>query len=102
MHLNGFIKLRISGQDLDLKEITQKLSMPPSHSYKKGDLVTSKITGKTTVHKEDSWIISAEIDKKDSVEKSILQTYPIIKGGSKSENFRRNIRQKHKQFGVAI
>ena len=41
---NGFIKLRIAGQNLNLEEITQRLSQQPSFIYRKGDCYTHTCT----------------------------------------------------------
>jgi hypothetical protein len=70
--MNAFINLRISGVGLDLQKITRSLLLEPDGSYKKGDVVISNITGKETVHKEDSWIAGIETQGKKSVEDAVV------------------------------
>ena len=58
---NGFIKLRIAGQNLNLEEITQKLSQQPSFIYRKGDFYTPKFGDKQPIiYEEDCWIFEVE------------------------------------------
>ena len=69
--MNAFVKLRISGLGLDLQDITKNISIEPDVSYKKGDVVVSEITGKETVHREDSWIVGFETKGEKSVEERL-------------------------------
>lgn len=58
---NGFVKLIIRGQDINLEEITQKLSQQPSFSYRKGDCYTPQFGDKTPViYKENCWGLEVE------------------------------------------
>ena len=58
---NGFIKLRIAGQNLNFEEITQKLSQQPSFIYRKGDCYTPKFGDKQPIiYEEDCWIFEVE------------------------------------------
>ena len=57
MEGKGFIKLRISGQDLNFEEITKTLSRQPSFTYHKGDAYTPKFGDKKPIiYKEDCWL----------------------------------------------
>ena len=58
--MNAFIDLRISGQGLNHAEITSQIKVTPNHTFKKGDVVLSKVTGEETIHKEDTWIAGVE------------------------------------------
>lgn len=61
---NGFIKLRIVGQNLKLEEITEKLSQLPSFTYRKGDSHTPKYgKEKAIIYKEDCWLLELEKDE---------------------------------------
>ena len=71
--MSNFIDLRISGIGLDFQEITRNLSMKPNYSYKKGDVVFSKVPGIETIHKEDLWIAGIEIAAGKTIEQTLAQ-----------------------------
>jgi len=59
--MRTFVDLRISGDGLDLDEITEKLGMAPDVSFKKGDVhIDTKFGSKATVYQEDCWITGYE------------------------------------------
>ena len=61
MEGKGFVKLRITGQDLDLEQIKKELLHQPSFVYRKGDCYTPKFGDKKpVVYKEDCWILEGE------------------------------------------
>ena len=58
---NGFVKLRIAGQDLNFEQINKELSQKPSAIYCKGDSYTPKFGDKQPIiYNEDCWIFETE------------------------------------------
>ena len=71
--MTGFVTLRITGQGLILQEITDKLGRYPDYSYKKGDVYTSKRSGRRIVYKEDAWLSEVKNKEGESLENCIEQ-----------------------------
>lgn len=70
--MKSFINLRISGQGLNLEEITQKLKSVPDRTYKRGDIfVDQKHGGKKVIYQEDCWILGYEPDENTSFEEEL-------------------------------
>jgi len=60
--MTGFLTLRISGLGLCLDNITNKLEIKPTYTYKKGDTYYDKYTNSTIVYMEDCWMTDKEIE----------------------------------------
>lgn len=66
---NAFVKLRITGQNLDFEQLNRELSHQPSFSYRKGDSHTPKIGDKQSViYKEDCWIFEIEKHEDETID----------------------------------
>ena len=71
---NEFIKLRITGQNLNLEEITEKLSHKPSFTYRKGDSYIPKYADKKPImYKEDCWLLEVEKDVTQTLDDTIIK-----------------------------
>ena len=83
MKENGFIKLRIVGQNLKLEEITEKLSQLPSFTYRKGDRYTPKYgEKKAIVYKEDCWLLTLEKDESQTFDDAINEFLSKLKNST--------------------
>ena len=58
--MNSFIKLRISGDGLNLQEITDQLGLLPSHTSRKGDAFISRWRHEKIIYQEDCWLAEHE------------------------------------------
>lgn len=80
MENKAFINLRISGEGLNLQEITARLEMSPDYAYKKGDVfIDHKHGGQTIVYQEDCWIAGIESIPKESIGQSIERFLELLK-----------------------
>ena len=69
---NGFIKLRITGHNLKLEEISEKFARQPGLTYRKGDSYTSKYSDRKPVtYKEDCWMYEVEKSENMTLEAAI-------------------------------
>ena len=77
---NGFIKLRIAGQNLKFEEITEKLSQQPSFTYRRGDAYTPKYGGKKPItYEEDCWLLEKEKDENQTFDVAIKKFVSAFK-----------------------
>lgn len=70
--MNGFVKLRITGEGLPIQDVTNKLERTPDFSYKKGDVfIDERFKRRPVIYKEDCWLVEAEKNNDESLEECI-------------------------------
>ena len=70
-----FIKIRISGDKLELEKISKQLKVSPICTYKKGDLITNtKIKVNVETYQEDCWMYGIE-SKDTELQGDFLQRF---------------------------
>ncbi len=80
MQQKGFIKLRISGQNLNFEEISRMLAQQPSFTCRKGDCYTPKFGDKKPViYEEDCWLLETEKDGELSFDDAIKMFLSKVK-----------------------
>ena len=67
----NFICFRISGQGINLNELSTVLGMVPQYSHTRGDIYYDKITKQAGTYSDDYWIASVEINDVNETEKRI-------------------------------
>ena len=74
MENRAFISLRISGQELNLREITKQLHMSPTHAYKKGESFLDRWRGgEKIVYREDCWLAETETEPGETPELALTR-----------------------------
>ena len=64
MEKRGFLRLRITGHNLNHKEITSKLNQKPSFLYHEGESYIPEYGDKKAIiYKEDCWLLEIEKDE---------------------------------------
>ena len=92
--MTGFLKLWISGQELDLDEISERLKTDPSHLYKKGDTHYDKITKETITYVEDRWLLDKEIET-ENLEQEVLDFISLF---AHNTEYIKSLSEKHTVF----
>jgi hypothetical protein len=72
-YIPGYFSLRISGDNLDLDEITKMIGVMPSYSYKKGERRRVRIVKELqeVIYSEDCWIKQYKIPKQTEIYKAL-------------------------------
>lgn len=65
--------LRISGEDLDPDEISAVLGCAPTTNQRKGDVLTSKTTGRSRTLKVGSWFLDASDREPEDLDRQIAE-----------------------------
>ena len=85
MEGNGFVKLRITGENLNFEEIIQALSCQPSFTYRKGEHCTPKFGDKRPkIHKEDCLLFETEKQDDETIDDML---YKFLTGFTKSKEY---------------
>lgn len=74
----NFVKLRISGEDIDLEKVSSTLNMTPKFICKKNDINYNKITNQPITYSEDCWIAGIEIEHEEETERKILEFIDLL------------------------
>ena len=85
-----FVYLAVSGENVDLDEITRTLNITPKYSYKKGEERFNR--GERIVYKEDRWIADIEINDDDKTEEEIAR---FIDSFYENKEYIRELSHKH-------
>ena len=92
MEGKGFVKFRISGQDLNFEQINKSLSQQPSFTYRKGDCFTPKFGDKQPIiYKEDCWFLEVEKQKDETIDAIV---YNFLINFEKSKEYLNKLSQK--------
>ena len=92
MEGKGFVKLRITGQDLNLEQINKELSQQPSFTYRKGDTYTPKFGDKQPIiYKEDCWLFEVEKQEDETIDATV---YRFLTKFVKSKEYLNKLSQK--------
>ena len=92
MEGKGFVKLRITGQDLNLEQINNELSQQPSFTYRKGDTYTPKFGDKQPIiYKEDCWLFEVEKQEDETIDATV---YSFLTKFEKSKEYLNKLSQK--------
>ena len=92
MEGKGFVKLRITGQDLNLEQINNELSQQPSFTYRKGDTYTPKFGDKQPIiYKEDCWLFEVEKQEDETIDATV---YRFLTKFEKSKEYLNKLSQK--------
>lgn len=74
----NFIKLRISGENIDLDKISNTLSITPKFMFKKGDVNYNKITKEPVTYSEDCWIAETEVEHEKETEEKAAEFIDML------------------------
>ena len=92
MEGKGFVKLRITGQDLNLEQINNELSQQPSFTYRKCDTYTPKFGDKQPIIcKEDCWLFEVEKQEDETIDATV---YRFLTKFEKSKEYINKLSQK--------
>ena len=92
MEGKGYVKLRITGQDLNLEQINNELSQQPSFTYRKGDTYTPKFGDKQPIiYKEDCWLFEVEKQEDETIDATV---YRFLTKFEKSKEYINKLSQK--------
>ena len=92
MEGKGFVKLRITGQDLNLEQINNELLQQPSFTYRKGDIYTPKFGDKQPIiYKEDCWLFEVEKQEDETIDATV---YRFLTKFVKSKEYLNKLSQK--------
>lgn len=92
MEGHSFVKLRITGENLDFEEIIQALSCQPSFTYRKGEHYTPKFGDKQPkVYKEDCLLFETEKQDDETIDDML---YKFLTGFTKSKEYINELSQK--------
>ena len=86
----NFIDLRISGQDIDLDEVSKGLNIIPTYSYKQGEERIFK--GEKVVYKEDCWIAQVVVEDEAQTEEKVEEWVDLF---YKKKEFFQQLSDKH-------
>ena len=93
MEGKGYVKLRITGQDLNLEQINNELSQQPSFTYRKGDTYTPKFGDKQPIiYKEDCWLFEVEKQEDETIDATV---YRFLTKFEKSKEYINKLNQKN-------
>jgi hypothetical protein len=72
-YIPGYIFLRISGNDLDLNEISKGIGITPTYSYKNGEkrIIKNQNKSQEVVYSEDCWIKQYKIPRQTELNKAL-------------------------------
>ena len=92
MEGKGFVKLRVTGQDLNLEQINKELSQQPSFTYRKGDTYTPKFGDKQPIiYKEDCCVFDVEKQEDETIDATV---YRFLTKFVKSKEYLNKLSQK--------
>lgn len=72
----NFIELRVSGQNINLDEVTKSLKIIPKWSYKQGEGRIHK--GNKVKYTEDCWIANIEIENEILTEEKMIEWIDLL------------------------